>query len=77
MMTSRNYSDLQLLRHLVEQRSGLVEHETTEAQVVLRLIQYLYTTGGDTYNYLFDMIAEVYTDGVLWDFEQEEVNGYK
>lgn len=72
---ARQYSNLQLLRTIIENRLGVEGRDTTEARVVLRLLTKLYnvpSSGSVSYEELFDLIADVYSDGVVWDFSEED-----
>ena len=69
------YSNLQLLRTVVANRMGSEDQGTTESQVVLRLLTKMYNmspSGAVSFNELFDLIADVYSDGVVWDFSESE-----
>lgn len=70
---AKQYTDLQLLRSLIEQ-VGIDPSEPDSAeQTVLDLITWLYNKApaNEAYQEIFDIIAANYSPVGLWDFSNE------
>lgn len=70
---SVKYDELQLLRTLIESRTPLDDQGGSPEQVILRVVTLLGNTptgGNISWRDLFDLVADVYSDGVLWDFSE-------
>lgn len=72
----RQYTDLQLLRSLIEQVGVDASEPDSAEQTVLDLITWLYNTppGNEAYQQVFDIIAENYSPVGLWEFDEKENN---
>lgn len=66
---SKQYTDLQLLRSLVDNTGN--EGEGSAEQTVLDILSWLYSHAPDTaaYQQIFDIVAKNHTE-TLWDFEE-------
>lgn len=66
---TKQYTDLQLLRSLVDNTGN--EGDGSAEQTVLDLMTWLYrqAPGSEAYQEIFDIIAKNHTN-TLWDFEE-------